>query len=77
MFVLVSMSSGRQEAFEIFKRDYRENHIIDENKRGLRNRLVIFLIIHILTVSHVALCGGRYLIGTKILGIRNRKERER
>lgn len=34
----VSMSSGRQEAFEIFKRDYRENHIIDENKRGLRNR---------------------------------------
>merc|ERR1719494_418404 len=33
-----SMSVGRQEAFEIFKRDYADNQVIEENKLGLKNR---------------------------------------
>ena len=32
------MSVGRQEAFEIFKRDYADNQVIEENKLGLKNR---------------------------------------
>ena len=30
------MSTGRQEAFEIFKRDYADNHIIDDQKLFLK-----------------------------------------
>lgn len=30
------MSTGRQEAFEIFKRDYEDNHLIDEQKMFLK-----------------------------------------
>ena len=30
------MSTGRQEAFEIFKRDYGDNRIIDEQKMFLK-----------------------------------------
>ena len=36
------MSLGRQEAFEVFKRDYKDNGLIDENKKGLKLRLVWF-----------------------------------
>eukprot|EP00111_Clytia_hemisphaerica_P022991 TCONS_00067660-protein len=32
------MSLGRQEAFELFKRDYAENGLIEENKKGLKSR---------------------------------------
>ena len=32
------MSMGRQEAFEIFRRDYHSNHKIEENKRILKQR---------------------------------------
>jgi hypothetical protein len=38
-FVLMkvqNMSTGRQEAFEIFKRDYVGNHEIEEQKRFLK-----------------------------------------
>jgi len=35
---MADMSIGRQEAFEIFKRDYKENGTIDENKKGLKRR---------------------------------------
>lgn len=29
---------GRQEAFEIFRRDYRDNHTIEDQKRVLKLR---------------------------------------
>ncbi len=32
------LSAGRQEAFEIFRRDYEHNEMIDENKAELRQR---------------------------------------
>jgi kinesin family protein 6/9 len=32
------MSMGRQEAFEIFRRDYGHNQAIDENKAMLKQR---------------------------------------
>lgn len=34
------MSVGRKEAFELFVRDYPENELIEENKKGLKMRLV-------------------------------------
>ena len=36
--ILGEMSMGRQEAFEIFRRDYENNQHIDENKQTLKNR---------------------------------------
>ncbi|XP_064600803.1 kinesin-like protein KIF6 [Liolophura sinensis] len=36
--ILGNMSMGRQEAFEIFRRDYRENHTIEDQKRVLKLR---------------------------------------
>ena len=32
------MSVGRQEAFEIFRRDYEHNDAIEDNKRQLKDR---------------------------------------
>ena len=32
------LSIGRQEAFEIFRRDYEQNDKIDENKHTLKRR---------------------------------------
>ena len=32
------MSVGRQEAFEIFRRDYEQNQTIDDNKVNLKQR---------------------------------------
>jgi len=32
------MSVGRQEAFELFKRDYVDHELIEENKKGLKSR---------------------------------------
>ena len=32
------MSIGRQEAFEIFRRDYEHNDAIEENKQVLKDR---------------------------------------
>ena len=40
------MSVGRQEAFEIFKRDYAENDAIEENKKGLKLRYLCFVSFH-------------------------------
>lgn len=34
------MSTGRQEAFEIFKRDYPQNPMIEENKDALKQKYV-------------------------------------
>jgi kinesin family protein 6/9 len=36
LFLVKDMSTGRQEAFEIFKRDYADNNIIDEQKLFLK-----------------------------------------
>ncbi|CAH1780503.1 unnamed protein product, partial [Owenia fusiformis] len=36
--ILGDMSMGRQEAFEIFRRDYPQNSAIDEHKRDLKSR---------------------------------------
>ena len=34
------MSTGRQEAFEIFKRDYSQNSVIEDNKDALKQKYV-------------------------------------
>lgn len=36
--VVGDMSQGRQQAFEIFKRDYHENGLIEQNKSELRQK---------------------------------------
>lgn len=36
MFSVKDMSLGRQEAFEIFKRDYSDNNMIEEQKLFLK-----------------------------------------
>ena len=33
-----NMSIGRKEAFDIFRRDYKDSEVIEENKRGLKAR---------------------------------------
>ena len=33
-----TMSIGRKEAFDIFRRDYKDSEIVEENKRGLKAR---------------------------------------
>ena len=54
------MSLGRQEAFEVFKRDYKDNVLIDENKKGLKSRLVwksfFFGLILTLNVNQISRC---------------------
>ena len=37
-FSVGTMSLGRQEAYEIFRRDYHENLTIDDNKHVLKQR---------------------------------------
>ena len=37
-FAVGEMSLGRQEAFEIFRRDYIHNQTIDDNKQTLKDR---------------------------------------
>lgn len=37
-FTVGDMSIGRQQAFEIFKRDYHENATIEKNKTELRQK---------------------------------------
>ena len=32
------MSVGRQEAFELFRRDYHQNDVIEDNKAALKQR---------------------------------------
>ena len=38
IFLVGDMSIGRQEAFEIFRRDYEHNDTIEENTRELKSR---------------------------------------
>lgn len=39
-FTVGDMSTGRQEAFEIFKRDYTQNSNIEDNKDALKAKYV-------------------------------------
>ena len=43
-FYLGEMSVGRQEAFELFKRDYADHELIEENKKGLKSRYVSYYV---------------------------------
>ena len=38
IFAVGDMSIGRQQAFEIFKRDYHENSAIEKNKTELKQK---------------------------------------